>query len=66
MTEPTSGQVAVLAVKTVADAGAYSIVFATILKILPPLAAMVSIMWIGFQFYHSEPVREWRNRRKEK
>lgn len=41
------------------------IVFGTITKILPPLAAVISILWIGFQFYHSPPVKEWRTKRKE-
>lgn len=27
---------------------------------LPPIAALASILWIGFQFYHSEPMKAWR------
>lgn len=53
------------AVRAVADLASYGIVFATILSILPPLAALISILWIGFQFYNSEPVKEWRRKRKE-
>ena len=34
-------------------------VFATLAGLLPPLAAFVSILWIGFQFYHSPKVQEW-------
>ncbi len=34
---------------------------------LPPVAAAASIAWIAFQFYHSEPMRARRERkRKEK
>ena len=31
---------------------------------LPPLAALASIFWIGFQWYHSAPMKQWRARRK--
>lgn len=31
---------------------------------LPPLAALASIFWIGFQWYHSTPMKQWRTRRK--
>jgi hypothetical protein len=31
---------------------------------LPPLAALASIFWIGFQWYHSTPMKQWRARRK--
>jgi len=30
---------------------------------LPPLAALVSILWICFQFYHSAPMRARRDRK---
>lgn len=33
---------------------------------LPPLAALISIMWIGFQFYHSAPVKAWRDSKGKK
>jgi hypothetical protein len=33
---------------------------------LPPLAALASILWIGFQWYHSAPMKEWRDKRKAK
>lgn len=33
---------------------------------LPPMAALASIAWIGFQFYHSAPMKERRKARKEK
>lgn len=52
-------------IRMVGDVGSFGIVVGTLTKILPPLAALVTIMWIGFQFYHSEPVRLWRSRRKE-
>jgi hypothetical protein len=66
MTEPASSQVVGLVAKSVMDVTSYSIVCATVIKLLPPLAALISILWIGFQFYHSEPMKEWRNKRKEK
>lgn len=52
-------------VRVVGDLGSFGIVVGTLTKILPPLAALITIMWIGFQFYHSEPVKIWRLRRKE-
>lgn len=48
------------------DGISYGIVFATVFNILPPLAALISILWIAFQFYYSEPVREWRQKRKDR
>ena len=48
------------------EAAAYSVVISTLAGILPPLAALASIFWIGFQFYHSEPMKQWRKERKEK
>jgi hypothetical protein len=66
MTEPTSSSVVGVVAKAAVDVTSYGIVFATILKILPPLAALVSILWIGFQFYHSEPMEKRRQQRKEK
>lgn len=33
---------------------------------LPPLAALASILWMGFQWYHSAPMKEWREKRKER
>jgi hypothetical protein len=32
---------------------------------LPPLAALVSILWMGFQWYHSAPMQQWRAKRKD-
>lgn len=53
-------------IRVVGDVGSFGIVVGTLTKILPPLAALVTIMWIGFQFYHSEPIKAWRMRRKDK
>lgn len=33
-------------------------------RILPSMAAAVSILWMGFQWYHSTPMKAWRTRRK--
>jgi len=30
---------------------------------LPPMASLLSIMWLIFQFYHSEPMRARRARK---
>lgn len=51
--------------KAVGDAMSYSIVAATVVQILPPLAALISILWIGFQFYHSPVMVARRARQKE-
>lgn len=48
------------------DVVSFGIVLGTLAKALPPLAALISIIWIGFQFYHSEPMKEWRTQRKDK
>lgn len=47
------------------DVVSFGIVLGTLAKILPPLAALISIIWIGFQFYHSEPMTARRQKRKE-
>lgn len=54
------------ALRVIGDSLSYSVILGTFMKILPPIAALVSILWVGFQFYHSPPVKEWRQRRKEK
>lgn len=37
-----------------------------VVNLLPPIAALASILWIGFQWYHSTPMKEWRQTRKAK
>lgn len=54
------------ALKHFGDILSISVVISTIAGWLPPLAALCSILWIVFQFYHSPPVRQWRKDRKEK
>lgn len=54
-----------LTTRVTGDVLSFGIVLGTLAKILPPLAALISIIWIGFQFYHSEPMKEWRQKRKE-
>jgi hypothetical protein len=51
--------------RVLGDLTSFYIAFGAIVKIIPPLAGLVSIAWVGFQFYHSPPVKEWRARRKE-
>lgn len=53
------------AIRVVGDVGSFGIVVGTLTKILPPLAALITILWIGFQFYHSEQMKQWRNKRKD-
>lgn len=65
MSEPLASAGVVAVSKVTMDTASYGIVFATVIKVLPPLAALISILWIGFQFYHSEPMKEWRKKRKE-
>lgn len=48
------------------DLVSFGIVLGTLANILPPLAALISILWIGYQFYHSEPMKARRAARKEK
>lgn len=52
--------------KAFGDVASFYIAVGTLVNLLPPLAAAVSIAWIGFQFYHSTPVKEWRAQRKER
>ena len=52
-------------IRVMGDVGSFWIVVGTLTKILPPLAALVTIMWVGFQFYHSEPIKQRRLKRKE-
>lgn len=33
---------------------------------LPPLAALASILWVGYQFFHSPPMCDWRLKRRVK
>lgn len=52
-------------VKHVGDALSFGTTLAALAGWLPPLAALASIFWIGFQFYHSGPMKEWRENRKK-
>lgn len=54
------------ALKATGDFLSYGIIFGTFVKILPPLAAIISIAWAVFQFWHHPVVVEWREKRKEK
>lgn len=65
MSDATSAVMAEVA-KVTGDVVSFSIVLGTLANILPPLAALISILWIGFQFYHSEPITKWREKRKER
>lgn len=41
-----------------------AVLFGWFASALPPLAALASICWIGFQWYHSTPMKQWRARRR--
>lgn len=51
--------------KYVGDMVSFSVVITTLLGWLPPLASLATILWIGFQFYHSEPMKLKRKEKKE-
>lgn len=55
--------------KHIFDAGATVAAGATLVgwvaNALPPLAALASILWIGFQWYHSAPMKERRAKQKD-
>ena len=46
------------------DVVSYGVVAATITSLLPPIAAFMSIIWIGYQLWHAEADR--RNNKKDK
>lgn len=56
--------------KPIFDAGSTVAATFTIIgwfaNLLPPLAALASILWIAFQFYHSAPMQARRKKRKDK
>lgn len=65
MNTETTSALTVVVGKIAGDVVSFGIVLGTLAKILPPLAALISIIWIGFQFYHSEPMKERRRKKKE-
>lgn len=52
-------------IKHIADGISFGVAITTLAGWLPPIAALVSILWIGFQFYHSVPMTQWRADRKK-
>lgn len=65
MNADTTSALLVVSGKVAGDVVSFGIVLASLAQFLPPLAALISILWIGFQFYHSEPMKARRNKRKE-
>jgi hypothetical protein len=51
-------------VKHAADVLSLTTVLATLAAWLPPLAALVSIIWGVIRIYETDTVRGWRDRRK--
>ena len=43
-----------------------AVVFGWVASALPPLAALASMFWIGFQWYHSAPMKQWRAKKKSR
>lgn len=54
------------ALKHFADWISLGVIMTTLAGWLPPLAALVAILWHIFQFWNSEPVKQWRKERKER
>jgi hypothetical protein len=52
--------------KHIIDAASIGGTIATLAGWLPPIAALVSILWVCFQFYHSDPVTRWRKEKRRK
>ncbi|NHZ89285.1 hypothetical protein F2P45_09705 [Massilia sp. CCM 8733] len=50
-------------IKNMFDGISYGLAVTAFFGFLPPLAALVSILWIGFQFYHSAPMKAHRAKR---
>lgn len=61
-----SGGAITMVAKVTGDVAAFGVVLGTITSLLPPIAALMSILWIGFQFYNSDPFQKWLAKRKEK
>ncbi|MFZ6773020.1 hypothetical protein ACO0LB_09940 [Undibacterium sp. SXout7W] len=53
-------------IKHYIDLASIAATIGSLAGMLPPLAALASILWIAFQFYHSAPMKEWRAERKER
>jgi hypothetical protein len=51
-----------LAIDGVAAGG----IVGSFLSILPPIAAVLSIVWFSIQIYESKTFQEWRRRRRER
>jgi len=56
-------------IKTVGDITSISIVAGTLTNILPPLAALLTIVWTGIRIYETKTIRKcirsWRIKKKE-
>jgi len=52
--------------KIAGDMTSGMVIFATLGKLLPPLAAFVAILWHVFQFWNSVPFQQWRLERRQR
>ena len=48
--------------KTVVDAASVATMLGTLGSILPPLAALFTIVWTGIRIYETKTVQKWINR----
>lgn len=53
-----------LAVNVIANSTATGIVISALLSFLPPIAALVALLWYFIQIWESKTVREWVARRR--
>lgn len=51
--------------KHAADAASLATVLGTLMQFLPPIAALVSIVWTSIRIYETKTVQEWLRKRKE-
>ena len=48
--------------KTVVDAASLAVVGSTLASWLPPIAALLSIVWTCFRLYETETIKRWLGR----
>lgn len=51
--------------KHAADAASLATVLGTLMQFLPPIAALVSIVWTSIRIYETKTVQGWLKRLKE-
>lgn len=46
------------------DAGAFAIVVGSMAEMLPPVSAVLSIVWLSLRIWESDTLREWTGRQR--